>query len=163
MIPYEIAWPARNGDGPEPCRTKKHIIQRVFYEYSDSELTDETWETALVMAVVAMGEFVTPKTNTCGTLTRWDSNAWWWKNSWRKKINDGAYVLTRGVLTSAKARECWNENGWWLLEKRCVAHGAQDWKRGSEGHASEIVLRTREPRAKPKLWRTKKRGNTHPG
>ncbi len=86
MIPYKIAWTPRcteqrqtkTGTVPDE---KKQITQWAFYEYSDSELTDETWETALVTAVVATGEFVTPKTDTGGTLMRWDSNA-----RWRKKI-----------------------------------------------------------------------------
>ncbi len=66
------------------------------------------------------------------------------------------------ISTLAKAQECRNGNGRWLLDKRRVVHRVQDRKRQRGGCTSGIVLRTREPRAKPELWRTKKRGNTRP-
>ncbi len=120
--------------------------QRAFNEYSDSELADGTRETALVAAVIAMviamGQICDTRIgyqrnpDACKIRTRGDG-----RNSWRKKKRRNSRVNERYLdIDQSPEMPEWKRTATptvlQTLEKRRIAHGAQDQKRGRGGHAS---------------------------
>ncbi len=146
MIPYEIARTPRYTERrrtrtmPDKKKTNYSVsLLRIF----GHKLTDETWETALVTAVVATGEFATPKTDICGTLTHWDSNAWWRKDSWRGNKMAEVTYWREVYQHQPKPRNAGTEtdsdsNSAPDAGKNGVTHGEQDRKRGRGGRASRL-------------------------
>ncbi len=175
MIPYEIAWTPCCEEwkwtGTETVldEKKKPNYSWAFYKYLDSELTDKTWETSLVTAVLATGEFVTPKTDICGTLTCWDSNAQWRKDSWREnKTAELTYWRevyrhrpkpgNAGTETDGDSNNAPDigKNGVWHTERK-IGNGS------AEASQADCSLDSRTERPTSNYCVQKKRGNTHPG